>query len=100
MFYFESLARAIRRYVEEHPEGVTPAAQRLGVAPADSITVALIQFADDTTVLGTSRAWLAGLVDAISAWAERCRLCFNASKSSTTALTREARADRTPVTAE
>jgi hypothetical protein len=95
--YFESLARAIRAYVKENPQGVQGAAERLGVAEKDHILLALIQFADDHTLLGVSRKWLQGLLDVVTAWADRCHLQFNASKSSVTALTAEARRDQTPL---
>jgi hypothetical protein len=61
------------------------------------VLVVLLQFADDTTLLGTSREWLAGLLAAVTQWADRCRLQFHAGKSSITAVSGEAATDKAPV---
>jgi hypothetical protein len=96
--YFEGLARAVRAYVASHPEGAPATlAERLGLAKGGELLLTLLQYADDTSLVGRSRAWLQGLLDAISQWADRCRLQFHASKSSTTALSSYARRDQTPL---
>jgi hypothetical protein len=100
VIYFESLARVVRAYVQAHPHGAPETAERLGLAAQDTVLVVLLQFADDTTLLGTSRAWLEGLLTAITQWADRCRLQFHAGKSSITAMSGKATRDRAPVSVQ
>jgi hypothetical protein len=62
VIYFESLARAIRAYVTAHPDGVPPTLETVR-GGAELVLSALLLYADDTTILGTSAAWLQGLLD-------------------------------------
>jgi hypothetical protein len=80
VIYFESLARVIRAYVLEHPEGVPPTLKMAGDGQ-QLVLSALLLYADDTTLLGTSVEWLQGLLDALTGWASRRLMVFNAKKS-------------------
>jgi hypothetical protein len=98
VIFFESLARAIRGYISEHPEGVPPTLQRIN-SDIELVLSVLLLYADDTTLVGSSRAWMQGLLDCITAWAEEYRIKFNAGKSVSITLHRggESIADITAV---
>jgi hypothetical protein len=95
VIYFESLARVIRAYVSEHPEGVPPTLKVEGAGP-ELVLSTLLLYADDTTLLGTSVEWLQGLLDAITEWASRRLMVFNAKKSQSLHLSKGPRSIRGP----
>ncbi len=94
VLYFEGLARVVQDYVSQNPDGVPEAAQNMGLEPDEYLLIVLLQYADDTTLMGKTRTWLQGLLDAITAWADRCKLTFHAAKSSVTAMTDVSKSDK------
>jgi hypothetical protein len=82
VIYFDDLAGEVEEYVTAHPEG----APTLGGTPMQGVPqylLALLLYADDASLIGTTPEWLQGLLDAVSAWATSRCMSFNASKSET-----------------
>jgi hypothetical protein len=81
--YFGDLAGEVEEYVTAHPEG----APTLGGTPTQGVPqylLALLLYADDANLLGTTPEWPQGLLDAVPEWGTSRCVSFSASKSETT----------------
>jgi hypothetical protein len=87
VIYFESLARVIQAYVQANQDGAPTTLKCYGGA-LELVLSCLLLYADDTTILGTSRQWMQGLLDAITAWATARLIKFNGKKSQAVLLSR------------
>ena len=80
VIYFESLARVIRAYVVADPLGAPDIFSKYG-CPVELVLSVLLQFADDTTLLGADPEWLQGLLEVVTKWAADHLIRFNGTKS-------------------